>query len=69
MDQSGKRDSNPRLSAWEADALPTELLPHKSMRLKFIKHSADKFVSRIDPETNFASGSWGLFSVVYSEQE
>ena len=25
---SGKRDSNPRLSAWEADALPTELLPH-----------------------------------------
>ena len=26
--QSGKRDSNPRPSAWEADALPTELLPH-----------------------------------------
>ena len=25
---SGKRDSNPRPSAWEADALPTELLPH-----------------------------------------
>ena len=24
---SGKRDSNPRPSAWEADALPTELLP------------------------------------------
>ena len=24
---SGKRDSNPRSSAWEADALPTELLP------------------------------------------
>ena len=24
---SGKRDSNPRLSAWEADTLPTELLP------------------------------------------
>ena len=24
---SGKRDSNPRHSAWEADALPTELLP------------------------------------------
>ena len=23
---SGKRDSNPRPSAWEADALPTELL-------------------------------------------
>ncbi len=25
--QSGKRDSNSRPSAWEADALPTELLP------------------------------------------
>ena len=25
---SGKRDSDPRPSAWEADALPTELLPH-----------------------------------------
>jgi hypothetical protein len=25
--QSGKRGSNPRPSAWEADALPTELLP------------------------------------------
>ena len=24
---SGKRDSNPRPSAWEANALPTELLP------------------------------------------
>ena len=27
--ESGKRGSNPRPSAWEADALPTELLPHK----------------------------------------
>ena len=25
--RSGKRDSNPRPSAWEADALPTELFP------------------------------------------
>ena len=25
---SGKRDSNSRPSAWEADALPTELFPH-----------------------------------------
>ena len=25
---SGKWDLNPRPSAWEADALPTELLPH-----------------------------------------
>src|SRR5690606_19734047 len=26
--RSGRRDSNPRRSAWKADALPTELLPH-----------------------------------------
>ena len=25
--KSGKRDSNPRPLAWEANALPTELLP------------------------------------------
>ena len=30
LNKSGKRDSNPRPSAWEADALPTELLPHFS---------------------------------------
>ena len=29
---SGKRDSNPRPSAWEADALPTELFP-RSLQL------------------------------------
>ena len=28
---SGKRDSNPRPSAWEANALPTELLPQKAL--------------------------------------
>ncbi len=27
LKESGKRGSNPRPSAWEADALPTELLP------------------------------------------
>ena len=31
--QSGKRDSNPRRSAWEADALPTELLPLAGAKL------------------------------------
>ncbi len=25
---SGRRDSNPRPSPWQGDALPTELLPH-----------------------------------------
>src|SRR3989344_6315864 len=28
--KSGKRDSNPRPSAWEADALPAELLPQET---------------------------------------
>ena len=28
LKKSGKWVSNPRPSAWEADALPTELLPH-----------------------------------------
>ena len=26
--QSGRRDSNPRPSPWQGDALPAELLPH-----------------------------------------
>ena len=30
---SGRRDSNPRHSAWEADTLPAELLPLGSMRI------------------------------------
>ncbi len=30
---SGKRDSNPRPSAWEADALPTELFPQLWMQM------------------------------------
>ena len=30
FDLSGKWDSDPRPSAWEADALPTELLPQFS---------------------------------------
>ncbi len=31
---SGKRDSNPRPSAWEADALPTELFPQKHCKCR-----------------------------------
>ena len=31
---SGKRDSNPRPSAWEANALPTELLPRCCISLR-----------------------------------
>ena len=33
---SGKWGSNPRPSAWEADALPSELLPHLSNFQTFI---------------------------------
>ena len=29
--ESGRRDSNPRPSAWKANALSTELLPHCSL--------------------------------------
>ena len=30
---SGKRGSNPRPSAWEADALPTELFPQMVLQI------------------------------------
>jgi hypothetical protein len=33
---SGKRDSNPRPLAWEANALPTELLPLIDSKIKKI---------------------------------
>ena len=41
VDLSGKRDSNPRPLAWEANALPTELLPHvcECKCTKIIRHS------------------------------
>jgi hypothetical protein len=31
--KSGRRDSNPRPSAWKADALPTELHPLKKINI------------------------------------
>ena len=34
MELSGKRDSNPRPLAWEANALPTELLPLLYLKIK-----------------------------------
>ena len=33
---SGRRDSNPRPSAWKADALPTELRPLKTTLVKHV---------------------------------
>ena len=32
---SGRRDSNSRQSAWKADTLPTELLPHAILNFQF----------------------------------
>jgi hypothetical protein len=34
---SGKRDSNPRPSVWETDALPTELFPLKFVMSQIVK--------------------------------
>ena len=39
------------------------------MRLKFYKRSAEKFVSRIDPEAFSASGSRVIFPVACDELE
>ena len=39
------------------------------MRLKFYKKSAEKFVSRIDPEAFSASGSRAIFPVACDELE
>ena len=41
---SGKRDSNPRPSAWEANALPTELLPQSGLARVKIKGVREVFV-------------------------
>ena len=35
---SGRRDSNPRPSAWKADALPTELLPLITISMIYKHH-------------------------------
>ncbi len=35
LNKSGKRGSNPRPSAWEANALPTELLPQMKRLIHF----------------------------------
>src|SRR4029079_10112958 len=40
--ESGRRGSNPRPSAWEADALPTELRPRSRLR---IAHPPEKKTS------------------------
>ncbi len=50
---SGKRDSNPRPSAWEADALPTELLPRSECKYTksavFITKNRKFFISSTLP--------------------
>lgn len=43
---SGRRDSNPRHSAWKADALPVELLPHRSPKQSVVERAADRSLYR-----------------------
>ncbi len=43
---SGRRGSNPRPSAWKADALPTELLPQKTkLSIHFYKKSGNAAIA------------------------
>ena len=49
---SGKRDSNPRPLAWEANALPTELLPHSGDKSK------EEFPFLMFPSGIFETGQW-----------
>ena len=56
---SGKRDSNPRPSAWEADALPTELLPqifpillHYKCTKKSNNATAQREINKNSPSIN-----------------
>jgi hypothetical protein len=38
LQQSGKRDSNPRPSLWESDALPTELFPLEEIYMQKLEN-------------------------------
>jgi hypothetical protein len=74
---SGRRDSNPRHSAWEADALPTELLPHTIRGLAPRRHLATIMIPphlqracRLAPERDGGQGwirtSVGIRQRIYS---
>jgi hypothetical protein len=47
---SGKRDSNPRPSAWKADALPTELFPHLPEQLPTLTRIEKKILKMVERE-------------------
>ncbi len=49
--QSGKRDSNPRHSPWQGDALPTELFPHCKKYNKLISLLQVLFRRILPPNT------------------
>ena len=69
--QSGKRDSNPRPLAWEANALPTELFPQicgrktqttcrcdrKYTKLFVMLHYSAASLAASSEKVRFASGS------------
>ena len=43
-DWSGKRGSNPRPSAWKADALPTELFPQLFSKLNVLVNGGGNWI-------------------------
>ena len=51
---SGRRGSNPRPSAWKADALPTELLPQSCFKIAISQNCSFKTKAR----SSSLSGSW-----------
>ncbi len=58
-DWSGRRDSNPRHSAWEADTLPTELLPLESARTPLQTTTASSHPQSFDSSTaRFCRARW-----------
>ena len=60
---SGRRDSNSRQPAWKADALPTELLPHKYSIVTRLFYNKTFLKSR-HLSNNFKQGFINIFKFV-----
>ena len=56
--ESDKRDSNPRPSAWEADALPTELLSRLLCKDKEKSWKLERVRERMLIEVGLLKESW-----------
>ena len=61
---SGRRDSNPRPSAWEANALPTELLPQRGMSFQGGLIALSAFSATFSDSLRFLSDT-SLLSLCY----